>query len=174
MLAIRKYYQISIVLLILFCGCSLVTDRFPQVSQESAAQCGPACLQMICKYYGANIDMHRMEYLTEMTEDGTSLLGLCNAADSLGLKSLGVKITYEQLFEEQVCPAIIHWDNKHFVVAYRITENKVWVADPALGKKEYTKEEFCKYWIKQEEPYKNKGIALLLEPTAAFYDNNTK
>ena len=144
-------------------------NNFPIILQEKAAQCGPVCLKMICEYYGKNVELKELEKLSGMDKRGTSLLGLSNAADSLGLKNVGIQLSYEKLYRKAPLPAILHWNNNHFIVVYKIKKNKVWVADPALGKVKYSKEEFCKSWQKSSNiDSPEEGIVLLLEKTIKF------
>ncbi len=142
---------------------------FPVILQEKAAQCGPVCLKMICEYYGKNVELKELEKLSGMDKRGTSLLGLSNAADSLGLKNVGIQLSYEKLYTKAPLPAILHWNNNHFIVVYKIKKNKVWVADPALGKVKYSKEEFCKSWQKSSNiNTPEEGVALFFEKTINF------
>lgn len=159
---------LSIIIVQIGCTDSVKSQEFPIILQEKSAQCGPVCLQMVSKYYGKHIDLEELEKLSGMTDEGTSLLGLSEAAQSIGLKNLGVKISYEQLTNEVPLPAILHWNNNHYIVVHKISQNKVWVADPQLGKIQYSKKEFCDNWIKGEIATATEGIALLIEKTNDF------
>ena len=140
-------------------------DEFPLFRQKKTAESGPVCLLMVAKYHKKKTDLQTLIKLTKMTdEDGTSLLAVSEAAEKIGLKNIGAKVPYKQVLEEAPLPAIFHWNNNHFVVVYNMTAEKVWVADPALGKKIYSKEEFCKHWLKSDFGDPNKGVVLLLEP----------
>ncbi|MFK7771575.1 MAG: cysteine peptidase family C39 domain-containing protein [Saprospiraceae bacterium] len=156
-----------------FMGCEeidgiIVKIGFPIILQKSSMQCGPICLQMISKYHGKEVDVKRLEIISKMDKTGTSLLGLEEAADSVGLESLAVKLSFEDLIKEAPLPAILHWNMNHFVVVYHATKTKIYIADPAYGKLEYSKEAFCKNWIPKDSTSNNKGIILLLEPTSSF------
>jgi ATP-binding cassette subfamily B protein len=98
-------------------------------------------------------------------------LGISDAAESIGMRTMGVKTTLENLEKEKVTPFIAHWNQNHFVVVYKIDKNKVYVADPGASKITYTKQEFIKHWASTEKDGNKQGIALLLEPTPAFYEN---
>ncbi len=132
--------------------------------------CGAACLRMVAKYYGKSYTAQTLRQRSYITREGVSLLGISDAAESIGMHTMGVKTTLQALDEENVTPFIAHWRQEHFVVVYKITKNRVYVADPAEGKITYTKAEFLKHWASTTENSEDKGVALLLEPTPAFYE----
>ena len=78
--------------------------------------CGPTCLRMVSKYYGRSIPLDYLRNKPQYGKEGVSMLGLADAAESIGLKSVGAKLTYEQLINDAPLPAIIHWEQYHFVV----------------------------------------------------------
>lgn len=128
--------------------------------------CGPTCIRMIAKYHGHPIRRETLRSLAETTTAGSSLMGIADAAERIGFKSLGVKITFQQLQEDVELPCILHWNQDHFVVVTRIKGNRVWIADPAKGMVKMDKEEFLKYWgVHAEGDLEPQGIALLLEAT---------
>lgn len=143
--------------------------RFPCYKQLDAMDCGPTCLRMIAKYYGKNFSLQTIRERSFLTREGVSLLGMSDAAESLGMKSVGARVSYRQLVEEVPLPAIVHWKHEHFVVVYEVKKEKVRVADPAFGLINYTLEEFLKGWSGTADESKAKGIALILEPTPDFY-----
>lgn len=105
--------------------------KFPLYKQLDAMDCGPTCLRMVAKYYGRKIPLDYFRDKAQYGKQGVSLLGLAEAAESIGLKSLGVKQTFEQLLTDAPLPAIIHWDQYHFVVLTpQSTKRKIVVADP--------------------------------------------
>ena len=132
--------------------------------------CGPTCLRMVAKHFGKNVNIQYLREKCQINKEGVSLKGISRAADSLGFRSLGVKITFE-LLKEAPLPCIVHWDQNHFVVVYDIKgkgkKTKVYVANPGTENEVYTKEEFEEHWISIEE---KEGIALLLETTPKFDD----
>jgi len=133
--------------------------------------CGATCLRMIAKYYGKSYSSQTLRQRSYITREGVSLLGISDAAESIGMRTMGVKTTLENLEKEKVTPFIAHWNQNHFVVVYKIDKNKVYVADPGASKITYTKQEFIKHWASTEKDGNKQGIALLLEPTPAFYEN---
>lgn len=144
-------------------------DEFPIILQDRAAQCGPVCLQMVTGHYGRTVELEELERLTGMTDQGTSLLGVNDAAESLGFKTLAAKIPFDKFVEEAPLPAMVHWKNNHFTVVYQLDFDSVWVADPAQGKVVYAAEEFLDGWIKHDTTGVQVGVVLLFEPTQEFY-----
>lgn len=140
---------------------------FPHYMQTDAMTCGPSCLRIISAYYGKKYSLAELVQVSHTTREGSSLLGMSRAAEKIGFRTMGVKITMSQLFEEVTLPCIAHWNQQHFVVVYKITKHAVYVSDPAHGLLQYTKEEFAKHWISDG---KEEGILLLLETTPEFYE----
>ena len=144
-------------------------SKFPFYQQYDAMDCGPSCLRMVAKYYGKHFTTEFLREKSFITREGVSLLGISDAAESIGLRSIGVKVTLDQLKKEVPFPCIVHWNQDHFVVVYKLAKNKVYVADPEFGKIEYTEEEFSKHWLATVKEGEEKGICLLLQPTPDFY-----
>ncbi len=145
--------------------------------------CGPSCLRMIAKYYGKSYPIQYLRERSFITREGVSMLGISDAAESIGFRTQGVRISFDQLVEDVPLPCIIHWNQNHFVVCYNIKKQKkrilkrkkqndylISIADPAGGLFNYTKEEFLTYWISTKSEGQDKGIALILQITPAFYD----
>lgn len=154
---------------------------FPNYIQPDSKDCGPTCLRIISKFYGKIIPLQQIRNLSETTREGSSLLGLSDAAENLGFKSLGVLINFKTLIEEVPLPCIVHWNKQHFVVVYEIRRKKtvdkghettIRVSDPSYGLIEYSQEEFIKMWIGENaNENTEEGIALILETSPAFYQN---
>ena len=170
---------------------------FPSFTQLDAMDCGPTSLRIVAQYYGRHYSLQNLRERCHLTREGVSLLGISDAAESIGFRTTGVKITWEQLRDEALLPCIVHWNQQHFVVVYKIEKKRgkwrVYVSDPASGLLEYSEEQFLKAWIQIRElpdaadqsdgPDRDtrsgppassfrssgRGIALLLEPTPAFY-----
>lgn len=124
--------------------------------------CGAACLQMVAKYYGKDYDLPMLSNLLDLNSKGASLLGMSEAAQSIGFNTLSVRVTLEELREKELLPCIAHWRKKHFIVVYKVTEDKIFVADPANGLLEYPTDEFIEKWaIPGDEA--RRGAVLLLE-----------
>lgn len=151
-----------------------ISKRFPHYHQQESADCGPASLRMIAKYYGHSYSLEMLRSHSFISREGVSMLGISDAAEHLGMHTLGVKITFEQLANEAVLPCILHWNQNHFVVCYGIKKKrfsddyKIYIADPASQKLCYNKEEFCKCWLSTKVAGKDCGTALLLEPGVNF------
>lgn len=144
-------------------------NTFPFYKQLDAMDCGPSCLRMISKFHGKNYSLQFLRERSFITREGVSMLGISDAAESIGLKSLGVHINYDQLSKEAPLPCIIHWKQKHFVVVYKIKKNRVYVADPAIGKVSYSKKEFLSNWTSTRKESSDEGMCLLLKPGTEFY-----
>ncbi|HLO44287.1 MAG TPA: peptidase domain-containing ABC transporter [Leadbetterella sp.] len=145
-----------------------MSKNFVHFRQFDQMDCGPTCLRMIAKHHGKNVNIQYLREKCQINKEGVSLKGISKAADALGYRSLGVKITFD-LLREAPLPCIVHWDQNHFVVVYDIKQKgkktKVFVANPGTENEVYTQEEFEEHWISFEE---KEGIALLLETTPKF------
>jgi ATP-binding cassette, subfamily B, bacterial len=146
--------------------------KFSTFKQYDSMDCGPTCLAMVCKHYKKNISIQILRDKTQIGKEGVNLLGISEAAESIGFRTSSVRVTYEELYKDALLPAILHWDQNHFVVAIpqKTKGKKFTVADPAKGIITYTKEEFLQHWVSNKTDGKEEGIALLLEPTPAFYN----
>ena len=151
--------------------------NFAIKQQRDAMDCGPSCLAMVAKQEGRQIDRDRLRKICSLGKGGVSLLGISKAAESIGFKTVGGRLSFDTLAHEVPLPCIVHWNQNHFVVVYKIRKHKkgkytVYVADPGKGLVTYTKDEFCEHWVSTKTNGEEKGIALLLEPTEKFYAQN--
>ncbi len=135
-----------------------VIRRFHFVQQVDEMDCGAACLAMVCRHFGRKLNLARIRELCHVSSDGTSLQGICSAAIELGLAARAVKASHRNL-DRMPMPAIAHWDGRHWVVVYRISEREVWLADPAIGLRKITRDEFEAKWS---------GYVALFDYTDAF------
>ncbi len=172
---------------------------FPHYTQLDAMDCGPTSLRIIAQYYGKHYSLQNLRERCHISREGVSLLGISDAAEAIGFRTTGVKISWEQLRDEANLPCIVHWNQQHFVVVYRIAKRNghwwIWVSDPASGLLKYSEEQFRKAWeqsrsvldlsvltsgspkrkeeltelLSDTNRSSGKGIALLLEPTPCFY-----
>ena len=108
-------------------------NKFPFYHQPDQMDCGPTCLRMVAKHYGRKVSLEKLRKISETTRAGSSLQGISFAAESIGFKTLGVKIDYKNLLDNASLPCIVFWNSNHFVVVYKIKKNKVYIADPAHG-----------------------------------------
>lgn len=148
--------------------------KYMSYIQHDSMDCGPACLRMVARFYGKSYSLQNLRDRCHITREGVSLLGISDAAESIGFRTTGFKATWKQMVEEMPMPCIVHWNQRHFVVVYDVVKKrgsyKVVVADPASGLLEYKAEDFLKSWLESEE--KTEGIALILEPTPKFYEED--
>ena len=138
-------------------------SRFPFVKQLDAMQCGVACLKMVCMHYGREVSMERLSQICHVTSEGVSLLGISEAANDMGLHSVCVRTTIDNLSQAPL-PCILHWNQNHFVVLYKVRKGKrFYVADPGKGLVSYSRDEFRNHWVSTRSGGEDKGIAMLLE-----------
>lgn len=146
---------------------------FPHYLQLDAMDCGPTCLRMIAKYYGKTYSLQTLRAHSFITREGVSMLGISDAAESIGFRTMGVRITLQQLREEMPLPCILHWKQNHFVVCYDIKKKKdgyrYHIADPASQLVTYGDQEMKKCWLATKVDGEEKGAALALEPSPDFY-----
>jgi ATP-binding cassette subfamily B protein len=144
---------------------------FPFVKQPDAMDCGPSCLKMVAEFYGKKFSLESLRKKCYITREGVSFLGLSEAADAIGFKTIGVRIPFDLLCDNVPLPCIVHWRQKHFIVVYKIKNDKIWVADPALGLITYSRADFIKNWASTISDGKQAGLVLITEPTPALFEN---
>ena len=141
---------------------------FTHYNQIDAMDCGPTCLRMIAKHYGRNYSLAKLRELCHISKQGVSLLGISEAAEQIGFRTLSIKTNYSQMLEDALLPFIAHWNQNHFVVVYKMTTTHVWIADPASDQHKLKKEDFLKSWASDIVNGTDHGIVLLLETTTKF------
>ena len=168
--------------------------NFPTYYQTESKDCGPTCIKIISKFYGKQLSIEELRQLSETTREGSSLLGLSEAFEKIGFRSIGLQTSLEKLYEVPL-PCVLHWNKQHYVVLYKMSkekkENKLvstfyklipfkkgktdkyYISDPAHGLIAFTKTEFLKSWIGNNANEKTEeGIVLIVEPTPKFYNEN--
>lgn len=146
-----------------------MTKTIESFHQHDSMQCGIASLQMVCKYFGREYTLDSLSKLCFATTEGVSMLGINEAANTLGLHTACASISIVMLNEAPL-PCILHWNQNHFVVLYKIKKSKkFYVADPGKGLVAYTLDEFKQHWISTNSNDEDKGIAMFLETTPAFF-----
>ncbi|UOE50918.1 peptidase domain-containing ABC transporter [Mucilaginibacter sp. SMC90] len=138
---------------------------FPTDRQLDMMDCGPSCLKIIAKYYGKYYSLQHLRDKCGVSREGVSFLDLSYAGDSIGLRSLATSSSIDDLIYKVPLPAIIHWDNSHFVVVYKISAKKVYLSDPAKGLVSYPVRDLERYWYDESGA---RGSVLILEPQADF------
>ncbi len=172
-LEINKYYGREIE------ETKMFLKAFPHYKQHDKMDCGPTCIRMVAKYYGRNFTIQRLREISGINRDGVSMLGISEAGEKIGFRTLGSKLTMQQLAEAEM-PMILHWNQNHFVVLYKVHGRNVhhlrggarffYVADPARGLIKYTEAEFKKHWLSTKKEEEEQGLALMLSPGPGFYD----
>jgi len=135
--------------------------------QHDQMDCGPTCLRMVANFHGRNFSIQNLRELCQIDKEGVSLLGISKAAEKIGLRTLGAKISLLQLKSAEL-PCILHWRQNHFVVLYKIKKGYYYIADPAVGFIKLNENEFCENWVFTKDFFG--GISLLLSPTPEFYE----
>ncbi|WP_130893577.1 peptidase domain-containing ABC transporter [Paraprevotella xylaniphila] len=150
--------------------------NFPHTRQLESKDCGPACLQMICKYYGSFYELEFLRELTGIRKEGISVYDYVVAAEKLGLRSQAFSMSYWKFRNEMPLPCTVHWKGHHFVVVYKITSKYIYVSDPQTGLVKYTLKEFAQGWLGHLEPVPGKnykrGICIATELTDRFNQTN--
>jgi ATP-binding cassette subfamily B protein len=147
---------------------------FPVYMQPDSMDCGPTCLRMIAKYYGRSISLEKLRNLSETTRLGSSLQAISNAAEKIGFRTLPAKIDLVNLKQNAPLPCICFWNQRHYVVLYKARGNRFYIADPARGKRIYSKKEFLENWIGvHADETTEEGVCLLLETTPAFEEKES-
>lgn len=129
--------------------------------------CGATCLRIIFKHYGKIVSIHKIRILCQTTKNGVNMLGISEAAEKLGFRTYGVRLTLEQLSEVEL-PCILHWNQNHFVVLYKIKNGKYYISDPGTGLITYSEKEFSKNWYSTKQLHE--GLSLILSPGPNFYE----
>lgn len=140
---------------------------FPWVMQKDAMQCGIACLAMICRHYGRNYSLAALSEVCFATVQGVSLLGIKEAATQLGFEAVALRLPVTSLADKPL-PCILHWNQEHYVVLYKVRNDRFYIADPGKGRVVYDREEFCRHWVSTCADGGEKGIALMMQPGETF------
>ena len=152
MVDLVEYYVVEIYCL----GIKLDMIRFPHYTQLDTMDCGPTSLKIIAQFFGKNYSLQTLRERCHITREGVSLLGISDAAESIGLRSASVKLTWLQLRKVAPMPCIVHWYQRHFIVVYRIKKEwgewKIYVSDPAQGLLKYSERDFLKGWLSTTIP----------------------
>jgi ATP-binding cassette subfamily B protein len=124
---------------------------------------------MVCRYFGREYSMCSLSKYCCATTEGVSMLGINNTAKAIGFDKTCVRAPID-VFNEATLPCILHWNQNHFVVLYKVKKGgKFYIADPGKGLLTYSLEEFKKHWIRTSSNGEGMGIAMLLETTPAFF-----
>jgi ATP-binding cassette subfamily B protein len=141
--------------------------KFPVSIQHDAMDCGIACIKMITDYYGCSYIIPQLKEICIPSREGVSLSSISETLEKLGFKSLGGRLTLDKLIDKVVFPCIVHWNQEHFVVLYKVKKTRkgmiFYVADPAIGLVKYSLEEFKNGWVSTSTNNEEKGIILIVE-----------
>lgn len=146
---------------------------FKFTRQFDQMDCGPACIRMIASAYGKDYPLSYLRSLAHLTREGVSVAGIRDALKVIGAESKSFAMTLEQLHDLCPMPAILYWEQNHFVVIYKVKQNRItgkwtyYIANPAFGKCSMNEKEFSLHWINEK---RGTGIAIAIEPTNSFYE----
>lgn len=157
--------------------------KFPYYQQLDSMDCGPTCIRMVAKYYGRSYSLQTLRENSFITREGVSMLGISDAAEGIGFRTTGVRISFDRFIEDMTFPCILHWEQYHFVVCYGVKKKRnlfaktndeefqIMISDPARGQYSLNKDEFLGKWISSKLEGYETGIALMLKPTPEFYEH---
>ncbi|MCM1319415.1 MAG: peptidase domain-containing ABC transporter [Muribaculaceae bacterium] len=139
--------------------------------QQDTMQCGAACLTMICNHFGIRKSLNYIAKLCNPAKDGLSMLAIANAADKLNFETATVQTSVDRL-KQLPLPAILHWNQNHFVVLHKISKHrdKFHIADPGKGKITYSRSEFEQHWLTNSDS----GVVMLFHHEKSTADYKTK
>lgn len=145
--------------------------RFPVEYQMDSHDCGPASLKIIAKHFGKYYSLQYLRDRCGITKEGVSLHDISVGAENIGLRTLAVKCDVNEIVNSVPFPAIIFWNNNHFVVVYHADKKRIYVSDPARGRVKYSHETFKQGWYQRGE---NQGVLLAVEPTVGFKETKAE
>ena len=145
--------------------------RFPVEYQMDSHDCGPASLKIIAKHFGKYYSLQYLRDRCGITKEGVSLHDISVGAENIGLRTLAVKCDVNEVVNSVPFPAIIFWNNNHFVVVYHADKKHIYVSDPARGRVKYSHETFKQGWYQRGE---NQGVLLAVEPTVDFKETKAE
>lgn len=142
---------------------------FTLVRQRDAMQCGAASLTMVCRHFGSGIGLRQVERLCGASKRGVTMLGLSRAADMLGMENVSARRTLDELAQGPF-PCILHWNQNHFVVLYKVDREgfRFWIADPGKGLVKYSAKEMREHWVSSRHDGRERGVAMFLRPGEGF------
>lgn len=143
---------------------------FPHLSQHDSVDCGPCCVQIISKYYGADYTLAQLRESCNIGKSGVSVLGICRGAEKIGYSTTVVKISFDEFKDKVQLPCIVHWNQNHFLVVYKITSKYVYISDPGSSKNKMLIEDFKNHWISDFDKDNSFGVVVILDPPPQFRD----
>ncbi|MBI5917114.1 MAG: peptidase domain-containing ABC transporter [Bacteroidetes bacterium] len=152
-----------------------MSKKYPHFQQLHSRDCGIVCLQMIAQFYGRIYSTEQLRPLAHQKRDGVTLLNISEAAEQIGMHTIGAKLNYARLIDDIPLPGIAHWKENHFIVVYEADERQVTVGDPSAEQiATISTQEFLRGWVTDPNGFDREGIVLLMEPTAGFFSRETK
>lgn len=140
--------------------------RSPWYRQLDSMDCGPTCIRMIARFHGCTLSAAYLRARTQLRRDGISMGDMARLAEQIGFRTMPLRAHFNLLAEKLPLPCVAHWDQRHFVVVYRVRNDKVVIADPGSGVQTLSKQDFLRHWSSEDHP--GQGLLLLFEPTPAL------
>ncbi|MEY8245704.1 peptidase domain-containing ABC transporter [Heminiphilus faecis] len=141
--------------------------HFRLIRQRDSMQCGVACLAMVCRHFGVTYSVDELERYCTPTAEGVSLKGIADGAAAVGFDCCAARVGLDDFTDDRL-PSILHWNQNHFVVLYRVRRGRYYVADPGKGLVDYSHREFVGQWAANNDNDDPVGIALFLKPQDGF------
>lgn len=146
-----------------------MSKKYPFYKQPHARDCGAVCMRMVAEYFGRFYSTEQLRSLAKQQREGVTLLDISNAAEAIGMHSIGAQISFARLLDDIPLPGIAHYKGNHFVVVYEANKNGVTIGDPDLDRvMTIPVKDFLRNWVKGES-WQDEGVILLMEPTANFF-----
>ncbi|MCC6723975.1 MAG: peptidase domain-containing ABC transporter, partial [Saprospiraceae bacterium] len=147
-----------------------MSKKYPHFKQLHQRDCGIICLRMIAQFYGKCYSTEQLRALAHQKQEGVSLLNISEAAEGIGMHTVGAKLTYQRLIDDIPLPGVAHWKENHFVVVYEADAKQVTLGDPSAEQLvSISPNEFLEGWTNDAQGQNKEGIILLMEPTASFF-----
>jgi len=143
--------------------------KFPFYKQRDAMQCGIASLAMVCRFYGLRYSFSSLNKICNSTIDGVSFKSLTYTAEQVGFNTAVGAVSLKDI-HNIILPCILHWNQNHFVVLYKIDKQgtRFWIADPSKGRYKLSLEEFKRHWISSTNKTHEKGFLMMIDPSEDF------
>jgi len=134
-------------------------EEYPFVEQGDESDCAASCISMVCKKYDKHVNISKIKDIANVSSSSATLLSISYASEKMGFNTKALQVTFENLSSLSL-PAIIQWDDYHYVVLYEVNKNEAVIADPAKGIVKIKREDFIKSF---------NGFVLVMEPTSALH-----
>ena len=151
-----------------------MSKKYPFHKQPHARDCGAVCLRMVADFYGRFYTTEQLRSLANQQREGVTLLDISNAAETIGMHTVGAQISYSRLVDDIPLPGVAYYKGNHFVVVYEANKMGVTIGDPDLDRvMTIPVKDFLNNWVNGES-WQDEGVMLLMEPTAEFFSSEVQ